>query len=153
MDSTSTDDPGNQPGLVPCSVCKNEIGTQADVCPKCGSPNTWTHPRIQAMYQTKTFNTPRGFNFWHKGAEVWGQSIYHTPGAYIGAAIILFMALLSGIFSLFIGPVIGGVLLVMFWRRTAKIDTFKANLVANTWESNNPQFWQPVADFLGLSIS
>ena len=137
-------------GLIPCKTCKHEIGTQADTCPQCGSPNTWTHPRIQAMYETKTFNTTRSFRFWHKGAEVWGESMCHSPLAYIGAVIIVAVAMLSALFWLFVGPGIGGVVLVLFWRSTAKKDTFRTNLVTKTWESSNDKFWKPVAEFLEL---
>ena len=137
-------------GLIPCPTCKHGIGTQADNCPQCGSPNTWIHPKIQAMYEAKTFNTTRSFRFWHKGAEVWGESDRHTVIAYLGAAIILLFALFSALFSLFIGPAIGGVILVLFWRATAKKDTFRASLGTGTWESNNNSFWGPVAEFLGL---
>lgn len=137
-------------GLISCLTCNHEIGTQADSCPQCGSPNTWVHPRIQAMYEAKTFNTTRSFRFWHKGAEVWGESLYHSAFAYVGVIIIFVIAMFSALFSLFIGPAIGGVVMVFFWKATAKKDTFRANLVTRTFESSKPQFWQPVAEFLGV---
>ncbi|AST88007.1 hypothetical protein CIG66_17090 [Ralstonia pseudosolanacearum] len=102
------------------------------------------------MYEAKTFNTKRSFRYWHKGAEVWGEAIYHSAFAYLGAAIILIVALFSAVFSLFVGPIIGGVVVALFWRATAKKDTFRTNLVSGAWESSNDQFWMPVAEFLGL---
>lgn len=137
-------------GLIPCPTCQHQIGTQADNCPKCGSPNTWTHPRIQAMYETKTFNTARSFRFWHKGAEVWGESAHHSVFAYLGAILIILFALISAVFTFFLGPIIGGVVVAVFWRATARKDTFRANLASREWTSNNDQFWQPVAKFLQL---
>lgn len=140
-------------GLIPCSTCGHQIGTQADICPQCGSPNTWMHPTIKAMYEKKVFDTTRGFNFWHKGSEVWGESIYHSFLCYVGALVIVLISLLSAFISLFIGPVIGGLVLAFFWRGTSKRDTFRANLVTGSWESSNDAFWKPVADFLRLPVS
>lgn len=135
-------------GLIPCSTCSYEIGTQAEKCPQCGSPNSWTHPKIKEMLEAKSVNTTRQFEFWHKGAEVWGESVYHSAIAYIGAVIILIIAIFSILFTSIFGPLIGGVFLVLFWRGTAKKDTFKTNIVTGTWESSNDKFWQPVIEFL-----
>lgn len=80
---------------------------------------------------------------------MWGESVYHSIPSQIGAVLILAVALLSGFFTLFVGPAIGGVIVVLFWRGTEQKDTFKADLIAGTWESSNDKFWRPVAEILG----
>lgn len=136
--------------LIPCQTCQHLIGPQAETCPQCGSPNTWMHPRIKAMYETKSFDTSRGFQYQHKGAVVWGESVYHSPLAVVGVLLLIAIGVLSLLFVGVFGPAISGVLCVVFWRATAKKETFKADLLKQEWTSSNDKFWSPVQVFLLL---
>ncbi len=32
--------------MISCSTCRRSIGSNANACPHCGTPNTWCHPEI-----------------------------------------------------------------------------------------------------------
>lgn len=136
-------------GLIACPTCQHEIGTQADSCPKCGSPNNWSHPRIQALYdQSNEIKLARAARFWHKGAEVWGESASHHFVVWVFAGLVVLASLFSYLLAGFLGPVIGGVFLALVWRVSARKDTFRANLITGKWESTNDELWAPVAALL-----
>ncbi|WP_180131945.1 zinc ribbon domain-containing protein [Rhodoferax sp. BLA1] len=135
--------------LIPCQTCQHLIGPQAETCPQCGSPNSWMHPVVaKAMSSADKLTVERRFQYWGKGAEVWGESVYHSPVAYLVMVGILVAILFSSLFTSIFGPALGGVGMVIYWRSTAKKETFRANLVTGSWESSNEKFWLPVHTFL-----
>lgn len=137
------------PHLIACQACAHMIGPQAETCPQCGSPNEWMHPQVKKIMDgASQLGVERRFMYWGKGAEVWGESVYHSPLAVIGVVVVFCLGLISGLFSSFFGPIVGGVLSVVVWRGTAKTDTFKANLLKQEWTSTNDKFWAPVYTFL-----
>lgn len=141
-------------GLIPCSTCSHTIGTQAETCPQCGSPNHWKHPQLLTLEESKSTPTRRKITYKIKGAEISASNSYHSLVFILVYWVfaIPFMFAAGGEFGFF-GAVIAGAVLGLIWTKGTKQRSFSANLNTGVWQSSDDSFWWPLVEELGIESS
>lgn len=140
-------------GLIPCSICSNSIGTQAETCPQCGSPNNWKHPRLLELEKSRSSPTRKSINFKIKGAEISAENSYHS---WIFILVYVVLALPAVFIAAaqwgFFGAAITGAILGLVWATTTKKRFFNGNVITGTWRSSDDKFWLPLVHELEIGI-
>jgi len=136
--------------LLTCKACSGSVAALADKCPHCGAPNDWRHPKIEAFYKDlANIGTAQPFSVWCNKTSVWGETAAKPAlwaQIFFGLSLVV-AALLSLVFSwwiVFVTAFVGGI--VMATVQTKK--SFRADLAAETWASNDNEFWRPVIERL-----
>ena len=164
--------------LIPCKACQSEIAAAARTCPKCGNPNSWTHPEIIRLKESaNTISIPRlryqytntTVTFMRQERSLWkphrnlGRGLGLLSALFVLDLInwsafnpsFIYLQLLMEVFSwgltayCFVGFIIW-----MFNTRdhlvADKMMTIDFDSEPPTVETNAPEFFDPVTKFFHL---
>ena len=136
--------------LIECDTCHGSIAKLAEKCPHCGAPNGWRHPKIEAFYKDlPTIGTAQRFSVWSDKTAVWGET---APKTMLWAQVFVWTSMVFGVllslvfawWAVFVIALVGGAVQAAAQGKK----TFRADLAAETWFSNDDKFWWPVIEKL-----
>lgn len=152
--------------LVPCPACGQDIAPAANACPKCGNPNTWTHPEIQRFNQAVgSFTRTPPFGYEGKSFVLTGTAKVPEKSSTLADAgrLLSAVGLLSMIGGLFFPIIpfhlgslafIAGIVCLALagktdFKPTDQTKQFRIDFsqIPPRWSSDDDVFWQEVKEF------